>query len=207
MADELDDFGDLAIVAPEEFVAARDALAKELKAAGEPERAAAVKKLRRPSVAQWLAAQVRHRHPGVVDALFAASRDVAAAQEQAIVKGDRDALRTASARRRDAVTDVERAVDVVLAQTDRPVHYRDEVARAIEDAVTDAVAGGTFGLRDDLELPEPAAKEPPRDRAAERRAEQAQAAVAKAEARVEQARAALDHAEADLARTREKYGV
>lgn len=204
MADELDD---LAIVPPEEFVAARDAVAKRLKADGDAERAAAVKKLRRPSVAQWLAAQVRHHHPDAVAALVAASQDVAAAQEAAIVKGDRDALRAATARRRDAVSGVERAVDDVIARTERPVHYRDEVARSIEDAVTDEVSSGTFGLRDDLELPPPAAKQPPRDRAAERKAEQARTAIEKAEARVEQARAALDAAEAELARTRERYGV
>jgi hypothetical protein len=202
MADDVDD---LAIVPPEEFVAARDALAKELKAAGETERAAAVKKLRRPSIAQWLAAQVRHHHPTVVDDLFRASQDVAAAQEQAIVAGDREALRRASAQRRHALGALEGAVDDVLARTGRPVQYRDEVAQAIEHEVTTAAATGTFGLRDDLELPEPIAKEPPRDRAGERRAEQAQAAIAKAEARVDAARAALDAAVADLEATRAKW--
>ena len=53
---------------------------------------------------------------------------------------------------------------------ERPAHHRDEVLGAIEADVTAEVASrGTFGVRDDLELPEREAKKPARDRVVMRR--------------------------------------
>src|SRR5690242_2515217 len=91
-----DDIDDLADVAPEDFVAARDALAKELKAAGKVSQAAEVKKLRKPTVQAWIARTVEREHDDAVDALRAATAKVAEAQEKAITSGDRDALREAT---------------------------------------------------------------------------------------------------------------
>ena len=48
---------------PTEFIAARDALAKQLKADGDAGAAAEVKALRRPSVAAWAVNQVARRQP------------------------------------------------------------------------------------------------------------------------------------------------
>ena len=93
---------DLADVAPEGFVAARDALAKRLKADGNATEAAEVKKLRKPTVTRWVADQVRRHHAEDVEALRAALSNVAAAQETAITSGDRRALADATAQRRDA---------------------------------------------------------------------------------------------------------
>ena len=53
---------DLADVPPEEFVAARDARAKQLKADGKAKDAAEVKKLRKPTVTRWVADQIRRHH-------------------------------------------------------------------------------------------------------------------------------------------------
>jgi hypothetical protein len=199
---------DLADVPPEEFVAARDALAKRLKAEGEAAEAAEVKKLRKPTVPMWIAVQVRRHHADEVDALRTASSDVAKAQESAVTSGDAGALRDATARRRDAVTALGHAVDDVLARNQRPAHHRDEVLGAIESAVTAEVASGTFGLRDDLELPERPAGRPRRqDRVAERRETQARAAIEAAEARVARAREELDSAEAALAALRERHAT
>jgi hypothetical protein len=203
MQDELDDLAD---VPPEEFVAARDELAKRLKAEGKAAQAAEVKKLRKPTVTQWIADQVRRHHDDDVDALRAASSDVAVAQEAAITSGDRDALRNATAKRRDAVKAVGRAVDQVLARNGRPAQYRDEVLSAIESGVTAEVGAGTFGLRDDLELPDRPKKEPARDLAAERRAAKAKAAIEAAEARVSRARDELEKAESDLETVVERHG-
>ncbi|MGQ0802505.1 MAG: hypothetical protein ACT4PI_01390 [Actinomycetota bacterium] len=189
---------DLADVPPEEFVAARDELVERLKAEGKADQAAEVKKLRRPTVPQWIADQVRRHHRDDIDALRAALRDVATAQEAAIISGDRDALRDATSTRRDAVNAVGRAAEQVLARNGRPGQLRDEVARVIESGVTGEVAAGTFGVRDDLELPERPEKEPSRDRAAERRAAQTEAAVEAAEARVRQARDELEKAKLEL---------
>jgi hypothetical protein len=197
---------ELADVPPEEFVAARDELAKRLNADGNAAEAAEVKKLRKPTVAQWITDQVRRHHADDVDALRAASGEVAAAQEAAITSGNRDVLRDASAKRRDALDGVGRAVDEVLAQKGRPAQYRDEVLSVIESDVTAEIASGTFGLRDDLELPERPKKEPVRDRAAERRAAEAKAAIEAAEERVRRAREALARAESDLAALMERHG-
>jgi hypothetical protein len=198
---------ELADVPPEEFVAARDELAKRLKAEGNAEEAAAVKKLRKPTVARWVTEQVRRRHTREVDALREASADVAQAQEAAVTRGDRDALRDATAKRRTAAEAVGRAVDEVLASSGRPVQYRDEAVSAIESDVNADIATGTFGLRDDLELPKrPKKKAPTRDLAAERRAAQAEKAIEAAEDRVRLARHELANAESDLAALRDRYG-
>ena len=207
MADEIDDLAD---VSPEDFVAARDALAKQLKAEGRVAQAAEVKKLRKPTVAAWIADQVRRHHGDVVNELRVASSAVAAAQEAAITKGDRDALREATTIRRDAVRAVGRAVDQVLARNGRPAHHRDEILSEIEATVTTEVASGVFGLRDDLELPaRPKQDEARKAREAEadaRRRAEAQAAVDAAEARVQRAREELDRAERELAAVMERHG-
>lgn len=196
MPDELDAFADLP---PEEFVAARDELAKRLKAEGDVARAATVKQLRKPTVTEWIVAQVHRHHEREVEGLRAASRDVAEAQEAAITSGDRDALRNANAKRQDAVRVLEGTFDGVLARSGRPAHHRDDVLSAIEADVIAEIATGTFGVRDDLQLPERVRKEPGRDLAAERLATEAKAAIERAEARVGRARDELEKAEAALA--------
>ena len=76
-----DEPADLADVPPEEFVGARDALAKQLKADGKATEAAEVKKLRKPTVTRWVADQVRRHHADDVETLRAALSSVAAAQD------------------------------------------------------------------------------------------------------------------------------
>src|SRR5689334_19726956 len=183
---------ELADVCPEDFVAARDALAKELKAAGQVADAAEVKKLRKPTVQAWIADQVRRHHDDAVDALRYASVAVADAQEAAITKGDRDALKAATTTRRDAIRELGKVVDQVLARNGRPGTYKDEVLSDIESEVTAEVAGGTFGLRDDMPLP---ARSPKKDADAERRAkEKAEKERAKAQAEIDAARARVERA-------------
>jgi hypothetical protein len=206
MPDERDDLAD---VPPEEFVAARDAVAKRLKSEGKSDEAAAVKRLRRPTVTRWVADQVLRHHAREVDAFRSAVRRVAAAQEAAVTGGDRASLADATAERRVAVTALGGAVDDVLARDDRPRHHHDEALGAIEADVTAEVAsGGTFGIRDDLELPERPAtpgKKPAKDRVAERREAQARAALDAAEARVARAREELANAEATLSELQERH--
>ena len=71
----------------EEFTPARDALAKELKAAGRRDEAAEVKSLRKPSVAAWALNRAARDHPDAVERLRAAGADLRAAQE-AVLRGD-----------------------------------------------------------------------------------------------------------------------
>src|SRR5262245_5183602 len=204
-----DEHDDLADVPPEEFVAARDAAAKKLKSEGKSDEAAQEKKLRKPTVTRWVADQVLRHHAPEVDAVRSAVRRVAAAQESAITRGDRGALAAATAERRDAMTALGTAVDEVLERDQRPHHHHDEVVGAIEAEVTAEVSsGGTFGVPDDLELPERPARQPVgRDRVAERRQAQARAALESAEARVTRAREELANAEAALSEMRERHGT
>lgn len=195
MQDELDDLADLP---PEDFVSARNALSKRLKAEGKTGLAAEVRKLRKPTVPQWIADQVRRHEHGVVVALRVASSDVATAQEAVITGGEREVLRQATAKRREALHAVGRVVDEVLARHGRTTHHHDEVLSAIDAAVTAGVAPGRFGLRDDLEVPDRPKDEPVPDQAAERRAAEAEAAIEAAEARCRRAREELEAAESAL---------
>jgi len=79
------------------------------------------------------------------------------------------------------------------------------VLSAIESEVADDVVSGTFGVRDDLELPELPKRETALDRVAERRAAAAEAAIEAAEARVSRARDELAKAEAELEAVIERY--
>jgi hypothetical protein len=86
---------------PGRFVAARDALARELKAAGRPREANEVKALRRPSM---VAAALNHAvrgEPEAVEALLDATAEVGRVQAAG---GGAAALRAASATRRAALT-------------------------------------------------------------------------------------------------------
>jgi len=199
---------DLADVPPEAFVAARDALATRLKAEGRVTEAAAVKRLRRPAVQQWLAEQVRRHHADAVDALRDATATVAAAQEALVTGGGRDELRGATAARKVALRAVADVVEQVLARHGRPRSHRDEVVAAIDAAVTAEVAGGTFGLPDDLALPDRRSSTPARERArqeAARRAAEARAEIDAAQERVSQAREELARAESLLAAVVERH--
>src|SRR4051794_37337624 len=202
------DVDELAAGPPEAFVAARNAPAQELKGAGGTEAAAAVKALRKPTVVEWIAATVSRERADAVDELRAALRAVAAAQEAALTSRDRDGLRAATAQRHAALETVERAIDDVYRETDRPPQHRLEVRQIIEAQLMAQVAPGTFGMRDDLELPEPPKRAEPkrkRDLVAERRQSEATRAIERADAAVERARADLDAAERERAAVRERY--
>jgi hypothetical protein len=101
---------------PEEFIAARDELAKRLKAEGNAEEAAEVKALRRPTVAAWAANQVARQHPDQVAELLAAGAELHKAQRKALsgVKGG--GFREAMERRRSAVVALVKAAESVLRE-------------------------------------------------------------------------------------------
>jgi hypothetical protein len=85
---------------PEGFTAGRDALAKELKADGDGERAAEVKRLRRPSNAAFVVNRLGLEHPKDVQALVDAGAELRSAYEA----GDADRMRAAAGDERDAVS-------------------------------------------------------------------------------------------------------
>jgi len=103
-ADPVDEAADRLYGLPfEAFVAERDAVAKELRKAGEKDAAAAIAKLAKPSQVAWAANQLAR---GGVEELLAAG---AALREAQLGGGDREALRAATASERRAVEALVRA--------------------------------------------------------------------------------------------------
>ena len=82
-----------------DFISARDALAKDLRAAGDRDAASAVKSLRKPSRAAWALNRVAHQEPESMIALDTAVAGIVAAHT-----GDGD-VRAAMATLRNAVRD------------------------------------------------------------------------------------------------------
>jgi DNA-binding PadR family transcriptional regulator len=113
---------------PSEFVAARDRLARQLKADGDGGAAATVKALRRPSVGAWAVNQVARRQPELVAAVVDAGRALAAALDA----GDRDELRRATSARRDAVRTATRAAVDLAGEA-----HRDDIAGTFDAVVGD----------------------------------------------------------------------
>ena len=124
--------------APEGFVAARDELAKALKAEGADADAAAIKRRKRPSVAAWALNQLADRDPKGIEELEQAG----AALRGSMSARGADALREATAARRSIVTRLARTAADILREADRsPDTHRDEVAATLEAASVDETVG------------------------------------------------------------------
>jgi hypothetical protein len=111
---------------PERFVAGRDELAKELRAAGDRDESARVKKLRRPSVPAWLLNRAALKTPDRLEEFDRASRELAGAQERALA-GEADAAagwRQAAARERDAAGAVVDAAGRLAREARHPASDR-----------------------------------------------------------------------------------
>jgi hypothetical protein len=145
----------------EEFIPARDALAKELRGAGKKEAAEEVKALRKPSVSAWAVNQVVRRRPRDVDALVKAGAELRKAQRGAISGRDPAELRDATRTHRDLVEDlaetarellaergaVSSTVVVRVAQTFRAASIDKEGSKALaEGTLTEDVEQTGFGL-------------------------------------------------------------
>ncbi len=98
-----------------EFVAARDALARELRAEGRREEASAVRALGRPSVAAWAVNQVVRSQPREARALWEAGDEMLAAQRELLAgAGDRERLREATRREQAALDPLAAAAQGLL---------------------------------------------------------------------------------------------
>jgi hypothetical protein len=105
-----------------------------LKAAGDAERANAVKALRKPTRAAWTLNQLARSHPRDVDALLKAGADVRDAQTAAL-RGD-------ASRMRDAGRALGEAVDHLAARAaDASAAVRDAVVATLRAAAVDTDAG------------------------------------------------------------------
>jgi hypothetical protein len=87
----------------EEFIAERTALVKAVRASGDRDEAARIKKLPKPSVAAWTVNQLVRTQRRAIDSLFSAGDALGAAQSELLAgRGDANALRAAGRRERDA---------------------------------------------------------------------------------------------------------
>jgi hypothetical protein len=133
-----------------EFTAARDALARELKAAGRSDEGAAVKALRRPSAAAAAVNRAVRGHRSAVQELLAAGANMRRAQERLIAgEGDRAVLREASEHLRTAVSELTRLAAASADESGTPLspatldRVRETLqASAADDAVREAVTAG-----------------------------------------------------------------
>jgi hypothetical protein len=106
-------------VAPEEFVASRDAVVKELRAAKDRSTAAEVAKLRRPNLPDWALNSVALEHPGTVHDLLDAAARVRDAQRAAIEGRDGGDIRRALADLRTHSQQIISLADDALAASGR----------------------------------------------------------------------------------------
>ncbi|MDQ1569033.1 MAG: hypothetical protein QOF96_3913 [Actinomycetota bacterium] len=139
----------------EEFTPARDALAKELKAAGRKDEAAEVKALRKPTLAAWALNRAARDHPDAVERLRAAGADLRAAQNEALA-GDASRLRDAGRALADEVDRVSGLAADALRAAGRPATaaQQEKLAATLRTAAVDDTAGDALArgvLVDDLE--------------------------------------------------------
>jgi hypothetical protein len=213
---------------PEEFVAARDAAARALRGEGQRAEAAAVAKLRKPSVAAWVVNRLARDEADLVEVLLAAGaklREVqlagaAASDLRTAIEAEAKALdalmrpagRIAARSGRDAA--LERARDTLHAAALDP-DLAEEVRRGVVAREQQAVGfplGAALPQRPPPSAPskrkgaaktEPA---PARDEVAAKRLERAARAAATAAEKLDRAEQGLERASGELAAAKEELG-
>ncbi len=118
---------------PSGFIAARDALARDLKAAGRADDADSVKALKRPTLAVSAVNQTVRHEPGRVRALIEAGDQLAALQAQS--SPDRDELRELTRERRALL---DQLTELAARTTARPEGVRSSIAATFDAASLDA---------------------------------------------------------------------
>ncbi len=140
MADELAAVADeLYALPPEDFVAERDARAKQLRTDGDRDLAADVKALPRPTAAAWLLNQLARLQPDAVQELVSLGAELRDAQENL----DGDQLRALDRQRRQVVRAFARQAAELADDLGRPLSgsVADQVNETLRAAVADEEAG------------------------------------------------------------------
>jgi hypothetical protein len=104
---------------PGEFIAERDRLARELRAAGEREQAEQVKSLRKPTVAAWTINQLTRRERRHVDLLLDAGHRLREAQQRLLAGEDPGRLEEARRTEREALAGLRKAARSILDEAGR----------------------------------------------------------------------------------------
>jgi hypothetical protein len=111
---------------PEGFVARRDQLVKDLRAAGDRDGADRVKKLRRPTVAAWLINRAALESPAPLAEFAEASRQLEEAQSRALEGTDEGAAewRAAAGREREVAGTIVEVAESVARDAGHPASQR-----------------------------------------------------------------------------------
>jgi hypothetical protein len=121
---------------PEDFVAARDELARRLRREGDAEAAKRVKALRRPPLSAWAVNRLARERGPALDRLLAAGQRLRAAQEAALAGEGADELRAAAKAEREVVGGLVEAALELLGEAGHPTTEatRDRVAATLHAA-------------------------------------------------------------------------
>lgn len=206
-----------------EFTGSRDARASEIRQAGDRDLASSVKRLRKPSVAAWLANMLVRNHGREIERLIGLGEDLRSARN---LKGE--AIREASKQKADSIRKLLRHAQAIADQTNQSVSQAalQEVEGTLDAAFSDADSaaelraghlsttlrysglgfGGGSGPRSAAPgSPPGAGRTPPagKSTAAARKAlDVANREAARAESAADSARQAVVSAEAELKRLR-----
>jgi hypothetical protein len=125
---------------PEQFVAERTALAAQAKAEGDPDAAAAIRRLAKPSQPAWQVNLLVRDHPGAVDELAAVADSLRTAAES----GDPAAVRRANTERQSVVSRLADRAGQLAAEAGKPptAATRREVESTLQAALSSPEAAG-----------------------------------------------------------------
>lgn len=127
---------------PDDFVAARQALVKRLRAEGDKQAAAEVGALRRPTAAAWAVNQLARRHPERLARLAERGDDLRRAHQRLMSGGRDDDTAAAGRRRREAVADLVEVAAGILTESGRSGDaHRDAIAATLDAASLDPDVG------------------------------------------------------------------
>jgi hypothetical protein len=132
---------------PEEFVAARDELARRLRREGEAEAARRIRALRRPPLSAWAVNQLARGPEGGLGELLAAGERLRAAHRAALAGEGAAELRAAAKAEREAVAALVLAALELLREAGHPTTEttRDRVAATLHAAAASPEAAELVG--------------------------------------------------------------
>jgi hypothetical protein len=118
--------------ARQDFIEERDRRVRELRGAGHRDVARGLAKARKPTVPAWAVDQLARRQPDRLDALLAAGEELRDAQRRAASGRGADALRSASRRVRELVSDLRDAAERIIAEAGgSPGSHLEDVERTL----------------------------------------------------------------------------
>jgi hypothetical protein len=125
-------------VSRDEFIARRDALAKERKASGDIAGAAELKKRRRPTQIAWVLNQFARRRPADVAELADVGRELVREQRKALRGESGASFRASIDRQREVVKRTLERLGAVMKELGVDVSaHRDELASVVRSAIVD----------------------------------------------------------------------